>query len=61
MYIITIKQVPQPNAGLTNLRFGSSKTFENGIDGVGCNQFFASYIALGGDSIIWNVYANLVC
>ena len=34
---------------------------EKGIALVGCNQFFSSYVAYGGDSIMWKVYANRVC
>lgn len=38
----------------------AGRTLENGISFVGCSQFFSSYFAYGGLSIIWNVYANLV-
>lgn len=33
---------------------------ENGMASVGCSQFFESYVACGGESIIWNVYAKRV-
>lgn len=48
-----------PVSGRT-LGFGASRTLENGISGVGCNQFFSSYTAYGDDSTMWNVYANRV-
>ena len=34
---------------------GVSRMWGNGVSGVGCNQFFASYSAWGGDSTMWNV------
>ena len=39
---------------------GASRILEKGMLGVGCSQFFSSYVAYGGESIIWNVYANRV-
>lgn len=40
--------------------FGVSSMCGNGVSDVGCSQFFASYSACGGDSIMWKVYANRV-
>jgi hypothetical protein len=57
-YLLTMPY-PLPVRGFT-LTFGLSRILENGISGVGCSQFFASYSACGGDSIMWNVYANRV-
>ena len=45
----------------TTVEFGVSRMWGKGFSGVGCNQFFSSYSAYGGDSIIWNVYAYRVC
>ena len=47
-------------SGAKMVGLGLSSIFENGISGVGCSQFFASYSAYGGDSIMWNVYAKRV-
>ena len=40
--------------------YSHARTREKGIALVGCNQFFSSYVACGGDSIMWKVYANRV-
>lgn len=55
------RRQPVGRNSLTSYATGFGKIRENGISGVGCNQFFSSYAARGGDSIIWKVYANRVC
>jgi len=41
--------------------YAAAKILEKGSACVGCSQFFSSYTACGGDSIMWNVYAKRVC
>ena len=41
----------------TTVELGVSRMCGNGVSAVGCSQFFWSYSAYGGDSIIWKVYA----
>lgn len=55
-----LQEQPQDRKLPLTAEFGASSIRENGISAVGCSQFLRSYKAYGGESIIWNVYANRV-